>query len=113
VSQVALQGRGVRPTNRFVLSAVRLHPDGTLTARVKLPGPGVLSVNEKASPGARAFARLRVPVRRAGTLRLKVPPTALGRRLISARRGAVSVDLSAAFTPKGGKARTKRVRHVR
>jgi hypothetical protein len=109
----------VLPNNHFTVSQIRTHHHGTITLRVKVPGPGTIDVLETAwknnlaqsavllqpAPHRFAFARQHTTARRASTLRVRVTPNALGRRLVHHHTYRVTLRLWVTYTPTGGKQR--------
>jgi uncharacterized repeat protein (TIGR01451 family) len=97
----------VAPDNRFTVTKRRGRPDGSIEFVVKAPGPGRITVLEKA-PGARfVFARATAQARRAGKLHLTISPTARGRRTVQHSQ-RLRVTVTVGYTPKGGTLRTFR-----
>jgi hypothetical protein len=99
----------VAPDNRFTLGRAHVGSDGSIAFTARVPGPGTITVLESAE--SHPFARGLATARRAGTLRLIIPPNASGR--LAVRRGRVKrVSVTVAFTPRGGTRATKRFSFV-
>ncbi|MEZ0291145.1 MAG: pentapeptide repeat-containing protein [Solirubrobacteraceae bacterium] len=102
-----------RPDNRFTVRRVKVRRNGTITFSVRVRAAGKLDVRatmrrtRRLRPGSGrfVFARAERRARRAGTLRVRVRPTARARRFI--RRGVrlPTLRLAVTFTPSGGRPR--------
>jgi PKD domain len=109
----------VLPDNRFRVSHIKTHRNGSVTFNVKIPGPGVIDVLETAwnnnlasaavllQPAPRRFvvARGHSTARRATTLKLRVPPNKRGKRLVCQHTYRVTLRLWVSYTPTGGRFR--------
>ena len=107
------------PDNRFRVSRIMTQRNGTITLRVKVPGRGTINVVETAWKNNRAraavllqpaprrfvYARARRSAHRASTLRVRVTPNALGRRLVHHHTYRATLRLWVTYTPSGGKQR--------
>lgn len=105
----------VGPSNRFKMLNVRVHPDGSVDYRVKVPGRGRIEVLETVSvrpapaPDAQlqprrgqfVFARGTMAAARAGKVHLEIRPNARGRLAVQRRRN-LRVSVVVGYTPKGG-----------
>jgi hypothetical protein len=108
------------PSNRFTVSRVKAFPDGTVVFDVKVPGRGTINVLETAwknnlaraasllqpARGRFVFARAHLTAKRRGTVKVKVTPYALGKRLVYHHTYKVRIRLWVTFTPAGGRARS-------
>jgi hypothetical protein len=90
----------VVPSNRFRVSSVRPHADGSVSLTVRLPGPGVVAVlatawnSDLSAPAAAAllrpargrfvFGRARATAHRGGDLRIVLRPSRVSRNLVRA-----------------------------
>ena len=109
------------PSNRFTLSAIRARVDGTVSLRIKLPGPGRVDVLETAwkddlartalmlqpAPRRFVFARKHAPATHAGVIQVAVVPGRLGRLLVAHPRYRISLRLWVSYTPLDGRPRTE------
>ena len=107
------------PNNRFTVSHVKTHRNGSITFNVKIPGPGAIDVLETAwkdnlasaavllQPAARRFviARHHKTASHATTLRLRVIPNKRGKRLVRQHTYRVTLRLWVSYTPTGGRFR--------
>jgi hypothetical protein len=116
---------GAIPAGAEVTSAVAIAPlrpvpksDGTVTFRLRAPGPGTVSIRETASqnnfatgfgltpapkPGARfVFASETVTAHAAANERVSVTPNTAGQRLIAHHTYLPLVRLWVTFTPNDG-----------
>jgi hypothetical protein len=114
----------VRPDNRFVISTVKGHRDGSLSFALKLPGSGKVVVLESAptanlaavthlagpGKGRFTFGSAKLAVTQSGTLRVTVKPTRKGIQLVQKHHSKVLVRLQVLYTPTGGVGRTVSVR---
>jgi len=106
----------VRPDNRFTISHVTGHANGSVDFRIKVPGPGRVAVLESAptanlaakgpvlTPGSGrfAFGQASVKVRAARTVHVTVTPSARGIGLVKSHHSTVLIRLAVVFTPTGG-----------
>jgi hypothetical protein len=111
------------PASRFTVSDIKPGRDGTVSFRVKVPGPGRIDVLETVwndnfsrsavllQPARRRFvyARALKHAARAATLVIRVSPNRRGRRLVHHPRYRVTLRLWVSFTPTGGKYRKQGV----
>ena len=102
--------------NRFTVSRVKSHQNGTIAFEVTVPGPGAIDVLETAwddnlagaaaqlqpAPHRFVFARKHRTARRAARLRVRVTPNARGRRLVHHHTYRVLLRLWVTYTPTGG-----------
>jgi hypothetical protein len=95
----------VAPDNRFTVAKPRVHSAGSIDLALKVPGPGRITVLEKASGLRGVFARGSATARRAGTVRLTINPGAAGRRDLR-RRHSLRLTVTVGYTPTGGTQRT-------
>ena len=105
-----------QPDNHFSVSQIRLRRDGTVSFKVKVPGPGKVDVLETAwrdnlaqiavqlRPAAHrfVFARAHRTANRSTTLQLRVNPNSRGRRLILRHTYRVTLRLWVTYAPTGG-----------
>jgi uncharacterized repeat protein (TIGR01451 family) len=101
----------VRPDNRFTVSRVKAHRNGSVTFKLKLPGPGKIQVRELASGST--FGEKAVRLGRAGTITITVPPGRHGKALVASKPSKLVIQAQITFTPKGGVARKLTIRDVR
>lgn len=111
------------PSNSIVISVPRITCAGVchvILVRIRVGGPGQLSVEELLTAGAASagdavtakrvrpalIKAVRVKVTRAGTVALKLKLTAAAKKLLKSR-GKFTVKLRVTFTPTGGSAVTK------
>jgi DNA-binding beta-propeller fold protein YncE len=106
----------VLPNNRFIVSHIKTHRDGTITFRVRVPGPGSIDVLETAwndnlavaavvlqpAPGRFVVARLHRTAPQSATFRLRATPNARGTRLVHHHTYRVTLRLWVSYTPTGG-----------
>ncbi len=121
-SPASTHGSGHRhrqPSNRFKVSHLATHRNGTITLAVKVPGRGRIDLLATAwnnnlahvtrllapAPHRFVFGRSHRSVRRATTVRLTVRPSARGRRLLHHHTYRVTLRLWVSFTPTGGRPR--------
>ncbi len=111
--------RVTAPAARFTVSDIKPGSDGTVSFKVKVPGPGRIDVLETVwndnlartavllQPARRRFvyARTLTHVKRATTLVMRVKPNRRGTRLVHHHRYRVTLRLWVSFTPSGGKYR--------
>jgi hypothetical protein len=104
------------PNNRFAVSHIRTHRDGTITLQVTVPGPGSIDVLETAwndnlahaavviQPARNRFvyARKHTATTSPRLLRLRIKPNARGRRLVHHHTYPVVLRLWVTYTPTGG-----------
>ena len=104
------------PNNHFTVTHIKTHRNGTITFRVKVPGPGAVDVLETAwndnlaeaaiqlQPAPRRFvvARQHKTASHATTLHLRVLPNKRGKRLVHHHAYRVTLRLWVSYTPTGG-----------
>jgi hypothetical protein len=104
------------PDNRFSITRVRTTPQGRVSFRLRLPGPGIADVLETAwlnnlardavvlqpAPRRFVFARKHLRVSRAGTVSVTVTPNTRGKRLVARHRYPILIRLWVSYTPTGG-----------
>ncbi len=104
------------PGNVIKLKAPISSPDGGVVLVVTFPGAGIAALKGTAKVDSAQLARVSakrtivvtrktVTVRSAGSLSLKLVPTAVAKQLLS-KQGRLTAQLAIAFTPTGGSART-------
>ena len=116
---VARGGGGSSSHVAPAVSRIEARVDGTISFRVKAPGPGDVDVMETAwtdnvatiallSPAAHrfVFARAHAHISRAGPLELVVKPNARGKLLVSHHGYRVTLRLWITYTPAYGRARS-------
>ena len=105
--------------NHFTVSRIKTHPNGKITFRVKVPGPGAIDVLETAwngnlartavqlqpAPRRFVFARRHRSARRATTMHFRVTPNARGKLLVHHHTYRVTLRLWVSYTPTGGHSR--------
>jgi hypothetical protein len=105
------------PENRSTVSHIRPLPNGELSLKVSVPGPGVVNVLVTAwkdnvahaaallqpAPGRFVYARARRIERSAGTLTILVKPNRNGLRLLAHPRHRITLRLWVTFKPPHGK----------
>jgi hypothetical protein len=118
-----MNGSGHRrrqPPNRFEVSHVATHRNGTITLAVKVHGPGRIDLLATAwndnlahatvllrpAPHRFVFGRSHKSVRRAITIHLTLRPDARGRRLVHHHTYRVALRLWVSFAPTGGRPRS-------
>ncbi|MEA2196273.1 MAG: hypothetical protein QOJ25_324, partial [Solirubrobacteraceae bacterium] len=106
----------VLPDNRVTVTKVKGHKGGKLTLRVKVPGPGKLSLRLRA--GDVAFSHLTRRPRQPGVIRLSLAPSGAGSSLLSRLSatgvtGTITGKLTVTFTPKGGRPRKLTIRGIK
>jgi hypothetical protein len=105
------------PSNRFSISHLRIHRNGTITLRVKVPGPGsidaletvpdaVLAQSLRPAPKRLAVGRKHVGVGRARTISVTIRLNRAGKLLLRRLPRLTGVRLSIRYTPRGGTPRT-------
>jgi DNA-binding beta-propeller fold protein YncE len=106
------------PSNRFSISHLRINRrNGTITLRVKVPGPGSIDALEtvpdaalaqelRPAPNRLAVARKHVVVGRARTVNVTIRLNRAGRLLLRRLPFLTGVRLSIRYTPRGGTPRT-------
>jgi len=114
------------PNNKF--NSPRVHPnrDGTTSFTLNLPWPGTVDVLETAAKsdlataaalkpgkGQFAFASVHARIKKAGTARFRIRPSAAGRSLMKHHRHPVVIRLSITYTPAQGKPRTDTIGAIR
>jgi hypothetical protein len=121
-SPASTNGSGHRhrqASNRFKVSHIATHRNGTITLSVKVPGPGRIDLLATAwnnnlahttrllapAPHRFVFGRSHKSVRHATTVRLTLRPNARGRRLVHHHGYRVVLRLWASFVPTGGRRR--------
>ena len=116
-SRPGAPGTAIRPSSSFVITVPRVTCAGTchvILVRVRVLGPGLLSVDEPLAAGAASMAGaakklrrpalvkpVRVPVLTAGTVAVKLKLTAAAQKLLKTRR-RLGLKLRIGFTPMGG-----------
>jgi Arylsulfotransferase (ASST) len=109
------------PSNAFTFPTLKVSKkNGTVTTRVKLPGPGKLAALEtmkKHSAAARAalkprngevtVARTTKTVTQAGKVTIRLRLNARGRRAVRDHSGRLRVNVRLRFKPTNGRSRTK------
>jgi hypothetical protein len=96
----------VLPDNKVTVTKVKGHAGGKITLRVKVPGPGKLSL--KLTADHVTLSKLTRRVTQPGVVRLVLAPGAAGSNLLSTLAGTgvagtISGKLTLTFTPKGGR----------
>jgi Divergent InlB B-repeat domain len=108
------------PSNRFTIARVHTYADGTITAALKVPGPGRVDVLATAwndnlasiakllqpAPHRFVFARAHTSARRSTTLHVTLRPNAHGRRLVLDHTYPVTLRLWITYTPVRGRSRS-------
>ena len=106
----------VLPNNRFTVSHIKTHRNGTISFAVKVPGPGVINALGTAwldniaqsavllQPARNRFVygRSHKNSRRKATIRMRLSPNSRGRRLIEHHTYAVTLRLWVTYKPTGG-----------
>jgi hypothetical protein len=97
----------VRPSNAFSVSHVRLGRKGVLRLRVTVPGPGRLTIGERAQVKRSwrhtfLFTRTHRRARRAGVMHLTIRPNRHGRRYVRHLHRRLMLALYISYTPTGG-----------
>lgn len=100
------------PSNHFTLTDVSVHRSGVTRLRIRLRGPGRLTVTAKLRrPRSLTLFATRIEIRSAGTLHFNTGPVGrTRRRLAHIRRHKLLVLLTVSYQPTGGKPRTVVVR---
>jgi DNA-binding beta-propeller fold protein YncE len=121
-NNVTVLSSTVVPTSRFTVSRIKSYPDGTISLLVRVPGAGSVDVVVTARDDNRAgvaalgrskahrivFARSHSRARGAGTIRVRMKPTAAGKRLVHRHAHRVTLTVSVTYTPSaGGRRRIK------
>jgi hypothetical protein len=101
----------VRPDNHFTVQRVKAQRSGSVTFKIKLPGPGKVLVRELAS--GFTFGERTVHLGGAGTATITVPPGRHGEALVASNPSKLVIRAQVTFTPEGGVARTITIRNVR
>ena len=99
----------VLPDNRFTVTKVTGHTDGSVTFKVKLPNTGKLVSTVTRS--GKTFGQTTTKIKSDGTVSITVKPNAAARRLIKSDAKAkhpktIALKLSVSFTPFLGTKRT-------
>jgi hypothetical protein len=95
---------GGTPSNAFSVKGTKAGKNGAVAIKVKVAGPGRVSVKDAGSGKAR-FKAVTVTAHAAGIVTLTVKPTAAARKQI-AGHGKLKVKARLTFTPTGGTAAT-------
>ena len=109
----------VVPTSRFTISRITTHADGAISLLVRVPGAGGVDVlvtarNDNLATLAAlgqvkarrfVFARWHSHARGASRTRVRMKPTARGKRLIHHHTYRVTLKLSVTYTPSAGRSR--------
>ena len=109
----------VLPDNHFTVSHVKVHANGTITLKAKLPGAGTINVLGTAwknnvaettrllQPAPRRFVygRAHKITRRRGTVPLRLKPNTHGSKLLLHHTYAVTLRLWVSYTPTHGQQR--------
>jgi hypothetical protein len=125
-SRPGAPGGSPTPSTSFVITVPRITCAGVchvILVRVRVTGPGALSVEESLTAGATRvdstvtaaaakrkhvalISAVRVKVAAAGTVAVKLKLTSAARKLLKTK-GKFSLKLRVAFTPRGGSTATK------
>jgi hypothetical protein len=105
----------VLASNRFTVSALKPHRDGTVTLRITVPGGGTVKIVEiargaaftKPRRGRVRFAFERLVPSGAGSFAVTVAPNARGRNLLRHHRMTVRIRLVITYTPTNGNPRSR------
>jgi hypothetical protein len=94
------------PDNHFEVSKLKADRHGVVTLSTTVPGAGVVTVTITArkahGKGLLRFSHLARTAVHAGTLHLKLKPTASARRLLRAARRSTAISVTVTYTPTGG-----------
>ena len=118
-SSATVRYRVALPFNRHSVTHVSGHPDGHVTLRVSVPGPGAVNVlvtNWKdnlagaarllqPAPGRFVWARLRVIARHKTTLTLDIAPNRRAALVLTRPRYKIRLRVWVTFTPRHGRQR--------
>jgi len=109
----------VLPDNHFAVSHIKVHANGTITLRVRLPGAGTINVLGTAwrnnvaettgllqpAQGRFVYGRAHHVTRRRGTVPLRLMPNAHGNKLLLHHAYVVTLRLWVSYTPTNGQQR--------
>jgi hypothetical protein len=95
------------PSDHFKVSHVKVHKK-TISLTVQLPGPGAVTVAEKA--GRRSVGHTSKRSQKAAAITLRIKLNAKGRGLLADHKHGLEVTLAVTYTPTGGQPRTKTLR---
>lgn len=94
------------PSNHFKVIGHHAAASGVVTLDVKVPGPGSVTVLQRTGRAGALFGGARATSHNATVLRIKLRPTARGKRLLTRGARSTHVTLRVTYAPLGGSPRT-------